>query len=96
MRRLSPIMSFPLLLELQCYLHFMFYGIGTTKMGKYDFSSLTIHMVFIIVFSNMVLFFREWKGTSRRTHQALFFGIIVLILSTFVVGLGNYLESLGK
>ena len=79
------------------YLQFMFYGIGTTKMGEYDFSSWTIHMAFIIVFSNIWgLFFREWKGTSRRTHQAVLVGILVLILSTFVVGLGNYLKSLGK
>ena len=79
------------------YLQFMFYGMGTTKMGEYDFSSWPIHMAFIIVFSNIWgLFFREWKGTSRRTHQAVLVGILVLILSTFVVGLGNYLKSLGK
>jgi len=79
------------------YLQFMFYGMGTTKMGKYDFSSWTIHMAFIIVFSNIWgLFFREWKGTSRRTHRAVLVGILVLILSTFVVGLGNYLASVGK
>ncbi|MHC4624634.1 MAG: L-rhamnose/proton symporter RhaT, partial [Planctomycetota bacterium] len=79
------------------YLQFMFYGMGTTKMGKYDFSSWTIHMAFIIVFSNIWgLIFREWKGTSRRTHRIVFFGILVLILSTIVVGFGNYLASQGK
>src|SRR5262249_23270422 len=26
------------------YLQFFFYGMGTTKMGKYDFSSWTLHM----------------------------------------------------
>ena len=79
------------------YLQFMFYGMGTTKMGKYDFSSWTIHMAFIIVFSNIWgLIFREWKGSSRRTHRIIFLGIIVLIASTLVVGLGNYLASLGK
>jgi L-rhamnose-H+ transport protein len=79
------------------YLQFMFYGMGTTRMGKYDFSSWTIHMAFIIVFSNIWgLIFREWKGTSRRTHRIVFFGILVLILSTIVVGLGNYLASMGK
>jgi L-rhamnose-H+ transport protein len=79
------------------YLQFMFYGMGTTKMGKYDFSSWTIHMAFIIVFSNIWgLIFREWKGTSRRTQQIIYLGIIVLIASTVVVGLGNYLASLGK
>ncbi len=32
------------------YLQFMFYGMGTTKMGRYDFSSWTMHMAFPIVF----------------------------------------------
>ena len=74
------------------YLQFMFYGMGTTQMGAYDFSSWTIHMAFIIVFSNLWgLWFREWKGTSRRTHRLIFTGIIVLIASTWVVGYGNYL-----
>jgi L-rhamnose-H+ transport protein len=79
------------------YFQFMFYGMGTTKMGKYDFSSWTIHMAFIIVFSNIWgLIFREWKGSSRRTHIIVLAGILVLILSTFIVGLGNYLGALGK
>ncbi len=79
------------------YLQFMFYGMGTTKMGKYDFSSWTIHMAFIIVFSNIWgLIFREWKGSSRSTHRLILLGILVLILSTLVVGLGNYLASLGR
>jgi len=79
------------------YLQFMFYGMGTTKMGKYNFSSWTIHMAFIIVFSNIWgLIFREWKGSSRRTHQIIFFGLVVLITSTIIVGLGNYLASVGK
>jgi L-rhamnose-H+ transport protein len=79
------------------YLQFMFYGMGTTKMGKYDFSSWTIHMAFIIVFSNIWgLIFKEWKGSSRRTQKKVFAGILVLILSTFVVGLGNYLGALEK
>jgi L-rhamnose-H+ transport protein len=79
------------------YLQLMFYGMGITMMGKYVFSAWTIFMAFIIVFSNVWgLIFREWKGTSRRTHRIIFFGILVLILSIFVVGLGNYLESLGK
>ncbi|MHC4171058.1 MAG: L-rhamnose/proton symporter RhaT [Planctomycetota bacterium] len=79
------------------YFQFMFYGMGETKMGKYDFSSWTIHMAFIIVFSNIWgLIFREWKNSSRRTHRLVFLGIIILIASTFVVGLGTYLESRGR
>ncbi|MHC4325933.1 MAG: L-rhamnose/proton symporter RhaT [Planctomycetota bacterium] len=79
------------------YLQFMFYGMGTTKMGKYDFSSWTIHMAFIIVFSNVWgLIFRESKGSSRKTHRIVLLGIIILIVSTIVVGLGTYLESQGR
>jgi L-rhamnose-H+ transport protein len=74
------------------YLQFMFYGMGTTRMGKYDFSSWTIHMAFIIVFSNLWgIKFHEWRGASKRTHQVVFAGIVVLVLSTVVVGIGNYL-----
>ncbi len=77
------------------YLQFMFYGMGTTQMGRYDFSSWTIHMAFIIVFSNMWgILFHEWKGSSRTTHNVVFAGIGVLVLSTLVVGLGNYLGTL--
>lgn len=76
------------------YLQFMFYGMGTTKMGKYDFSSWTIHMAFIIVFSNIWgLLFREWKGSSRRTLALVVAGLFVLIVSTCFVGYGNYLAS---
>ena len=79
------------------YLQFMFYGMGTTKMGRYDFSSWTIHMAFIIVFSNLwALFFGEWQGASRRTHRIILAGILVLTASTLVIGLGNYAASLKK
>ncbi|MBA7701887.1 hypothetical protein ES703_110634 [subsurface metagenome] len=52
-------------------------------------------MAFIIVFSNLWgLFFREWKGTSFRTHRIIISGILVLIASTIVIGLGSYIASL--
>jgi L-rhamnose-H+ transport protein len=78
------------------YFQFMFYGMGTTRMGRYDYSSWTIHMAFIIVFSNIWgLIFHEWKGSGRRTHRIVFAGILVLILSTVVVGYGNHLAAKG-
>jgi len=76
------------------YLQFMFYGMGTTQMGAYDFSSWTIHMAFIIIFSTTWgLILREWRGSSKRTQSMVFAGIAVLVLSTMVVGLGNYLAK---
>jgi L-rhamnose-H+ transport protein len=77
------------------YLQFFFYGMGTTKMGKYDFSSWTIHMAFIITFSSLWgIAFHEWRGTGRPTRRLVVAGIAVLILSTVVVGAGNYLATL--
>jgi L-rhamnose-H+ transport protein len=77
------------------YFQFFFYGMGTTKMGKYDFSSWTIHMAFIITFSSLWgIYFREWKGTGRPTRRLVVSGILVLILSTIVVGVGNYVATL--
>jgi L-rhamnose-H+ transport protein len=77
------------------YFQFFFYGMGTTKMGKYDFSSWTIHMAFIITFSSLWgIYFHEWKGSGRRTRRMVVAGIAVLILSTVVVGVGNYVATL--
>jgi L-rhamnose-H+ transport protein len=78
------------------YFQFMFYGMGTTRMGAYDFSSWSIHMAFIIVFSNLWgLVFREWRGSSVRTIGIVATGIGILVLSTVVIGAGNYIASLG-
>lgn len=74
------------------YLQFFFYGMGTTRLGPYNFASWTIHMSFIIVFSTLWgLAFREWAKCSRKTYIAVVAGIVVLVLSSVVVGYGNYL-----
>ena len=77
------------------YLQFFFYGMGMSKLGAdYDFASWTIHMAFVIVFSNMWgLLFREWKGSSKRTYGLIFFGLLVLLVSTIVIGYGNYIAA---
>jgi len=76
------------------YLQFMFYGMGTTQMGEYDFSSWSIHMSFIIVFSNMWgLFFNEWTNSSKLTKNYILSGLVILIISTFIIGVGNYLHN---
>lgn len=78
------------------YVQFMFYGMGATRMGKYDFSSWSILMAFIIVFSNLWgLAFREWKGSRRRVYFLIAAGIAILILSTMIIGAGNFLAGRG-
>ena len=76
------------------YFQFFFYSMGQTKMGKYDFSSWTLHMASIIIFATLWgLFLREWKGTSRRTRLLVAVGLFFLVGSTVIVGYGNYLKA---
>lgn len=74
------------------YLQFFFYGMGSTQMGAYEFSSWTLHMASIIIFSTLWgIALKEWKGTSKATHAWIAAGLVVLILSTIVIGYGNTL-----
>jgi L-rhamnose-H+ transport protein len=76
------------------YFQFFFYSMGTTKMGKYDFSSWTLHMASIIIFATLWgLALKEWHGTSRRTKLLVTAGLALLIGSTIIVGYGNYLKT---
>jgi len=75
------------------YFQFFFYSMGQTKMGKYDFSSWTLHMASIIIFATLWgLALKEWKGTSRRTKALVALGLFLLVGSTVIVGYGNYLK----
>jgi L-rhamnose-H+ transport protein len=77
------------------YNEFFWYGMGTTKMGRYDFSSWSIHLAFVIIFSSIWgLFFREWKGIGRHTRWILWGGLAMLLFSTVIIGAGNCLSAL--
>jgi len=76
------------------YMQFFFYTMGETQMGDYKFSSWTLHMASIIIFSSLWgIALREWKGSSAFTKTLLFLGLLVLVFSTIVVGFGNYLGA---
>ena len=76
------------------YLQFFFYTMGETQMGQYKFSSWTIHMASIILFSSLWgIALKEWKGSSGYTKTLLGVGLAVLIYSTVIVGYGNYLAA---
>ena len=73
------------------YLQFFFYTMGTTQMGAYGFSSWTLHMASIIIFSTLWgIALKEWRGSSQRTIALLTCGLALLIGSTVIVGYGNY------
>lgn len=74
------------------YFQFFFYTMGETQMGRYKFSSWTLHMASIIIFSSLWgIGFKEWKGAGRRAGQLLMLALFLLVLSTVVIGYGNYL-----
>ena len=76
------------------YLQFFFYTMGESQMGKYGFSSWTLHMASIIIFSTLWgIGLHEWKGSSTRTKTLLAAGLALLILSTVVIGYGNHLAA---
>jgi len=72
------------------YFQFFFYTMGESQMGKYGFSSWTLHMASIIIFSSLWGFaLKEWRGASRRTLTLVFTGLALLVGSTIIIGLGN-------
>ena len=72
------------------YFQFFFYVMGESQMGEYGFSSWTLHMASIIIFSSVWGFaLSEWKGSSRKTLGYVFTGLAFLVGSTLVIGYGN-------
>ena len=79
------------------YLQFLFYGMGNTLMGKFEFSSWTLHMASIMIFGTVWgLILKEWKGSSLRTNLLNAAGLLILVSSTVIVGYGNYLAAVGS
>ena len=75
------------------YFQFFFYTMGESNMGEYEFSSWTIHMASIIIFSTLWgLALLEWKGSSRKSRMLLMTGIFLLVFATLIIGVGNSLQ----
>jgi L-rhamnose-H+ transport protein len=74
------------------YFQFFFYTMGETQMGKYRFSSWTLHMASIIIFGSLWgIFLKEWKNTSGLSKFLLAMAIFTLVAATIIVGYGNLL-----
>jgi L-rhamnose-H+ transport protein len=76
------------------YFQFFFYTMGETQMGRYKFSSWTLHMASIIIFSTLWgIALKEWKGAGLRTKCLVALSLLVLVSSTIIVGYGNFLGT---
>ena len=73
------------------FLQFFFYGMGESKLGN-GASSWILHMATIILTANMWgLYLKEWSGVSASTFRTFVAGIVVILISIVLVGIGNSL-----
>ncbi|MDX2283790.1 MAG: L-rhamnose/proton symporter RhaT [Bacteroidia bacterium] len=71
------------------FLQFFFYGMGESKLGN-GASSWILHMAFIILVANgWGIALREWRSVSRKTLTVSILGILTILASVVIVGLGN-------
>jgi len=76
------------------YFQFFFYTMGESQMGRYGFSSWTLHMASIIIFGTLWGFaFREWKDAAPKVRAMVWTGVALLVLATMIIGYGNKLGA---
>ena len=74
------------------FLQFFFYGMVESKLGN-GASSWILHMAFIILVANVWgLYLNEWQGVSKKTRNTFITGILAIIGSVVLVGIGNALK----
>jgi L-rhamnose-H+ transport protein len=65
---------------------------GESQMGRFGFSSWTLHMASIIIFGTLWGFaFREWRDASAPVKWMVWGGVGLLVLATIIIGYGNSL-----
>jgi len=68
------------------FMQFQFFGMGKSMLGDMSIFAWSILMALNISFSNIWgIILKEWKGAGTKTIIILIVGIVILILSTFVV-----------
>jgi L-rhamnose-H+ transport protein len=76
------------------YFQFFFYQMGESQMGNYKFSSWTLHMASIIIFSTLWgIFFKEWRGAKTLTKALVVVMLLFLVGSTCIIGWGNKISE---
>jgi L-rhamnose-H+ transport protein len=76
------------------YFQFFFYTMGESQMGRFGFSSWTLHMASIIIFGTLWGFaLKEWRDAASRIRTTVWAGVGLLVLATIIIGFGNSLAS---
>jgi L-rhamnose-H+ transport protein len=84
---------FALLTGTLWYGQFFFYNLGHVRLGsRYAFSSWAIHMILLVLFSNVLaVVFKEWRGCRGRTQVTVALGLVVLCGAILLLTYGNYI-----
>jgi L-rhamnose-H+ transport protein len=72
------------------YGQFFFYNLGHVHLGEYKFTSWAIHMIMLVLFSNLVgVALREWRTCRRATNATIVFALAVLTAAVLALTYGN-------
>ncbi len=79
------------------YGQFFFYNLGHVRMGEYKFTSWAIHMIMLVLLSNVVgLALSEWRQCRRLTWTTLLAAMGVLVGAVLLLTYGNYVGNLAS
>ena len=74
------------------YGQFFFYNLGHVRMGQYKFTSWAIHMIMLVLISNLVgILLSEWRQCRTLTHRMIGVALAVLIAAVLLLTYGNYI-----
>jgi len=79
------------------YGQFFFYNLGHVRMGEFKFTSWAIHMIMLVLFSNVVgVVLKEWTTCKPRTRMVLRIAITVLVGAVLLLTYGNHLGDVAS
>jgi L-rhamnose-H+ transport protein len=78
------------------YGQFFFYNLGHVRLGeKFAFTSWAIHMIMLVLFSNLMgVLLQEWRQCRRRTHLTVAMALVVLVVAVVLLTYGNHIGDL--
>ena len=78
------------------YGQFFFYNLGHVRLGeKFAFTSWAIHMIMLVLFSNLLgVMLQEWRQCRRLTHVTVGFALLVLVAAVVALTYGNHIGDI--
>ena len=78
------------------YGQFFFYNLGHVRLGdKFAFTSWAIHMIMLVLFSNLMgVLLLEWRNCRRLTQIIVGLALVVLVAAVLLLTYGNRIGEL--